>query len=85
MNNLQPHKSPGHTQPSQEEYHSLLDQDYTVGDYYYNYQLHNEIGYPGSGYNRKYKYDTTRVPPCAVTNNKYYNLTFCLQDQQYPR
>jgi len=67
-----PHKSAVHTKAA--EYHSLLDPEYTV--------LYDN--YPGSGYHRKYNYDSTRVPPCAVTNNKYYNLTFCLQDQHYP-
>nr|XP_040574366.1 LOW QUALITY PROTEIN: uncharacterized protein LOC121123311 [Lepeophtheirus salmonis] len=31
-----------------------------------------------------YKYDYYKVPDCAYSNNHYYNITFCLQDDHYP-
>ena len=31
-----------------------------------------------------YQYDATKIPECALTNQLYYNTTFCLQDDYYP-
>jgi len=31
-----------------------------------------------------YQYDISKIPECAYTNQHYYNLTFCLQDDYYP-
>merc|ERR1711962_344195 len=31
-----------------------------------------------------YQYDISKIPECAYTNQIYYNLTFCLQDDYYP-
>lgn len=31
-----------------------------------------------------YQYDISKIPECAYTNQHYYNLTFCLQDDFYP-
>jgi len=81
-----------------EEYHSLLPSGDTLPAYrsrvpdYNPPQYHSLVlnynqpnpDYPLKAANYQYKYDTTRVPECAETNQQYYNLTFCLQDQQYP-
>ena len=33
---------------------------------------------------KPYHYDTNNIPHCALVNKEYYNITFCLQDKQYP-
>ena len=31
-----------------------------------------------------YKYNVATVPDCAVTNKHFYNISFCLEDPDYP-
>ena len=33
---------------------------------------------------KPYHYDISKTPDCAYINKRYYNLTFCLQDEKYP-
>ena len=36
------------------------------------------------GQTQPYHYDVQAIPECAHKNLYYYNLTFCLEDNQYP-
>ena len=33
---------------------------------------------------KPYHYDTNKIPDCALVNAEHYNISFCLQDKQYP-